>query len=202
MWQHTHARVVMGAALVLIGLAAWPSTQRYIDRADRPLLSERGSHAKRHYRPSGTAPPGPVATATCYDPSYATPWPQVNTDELCKCNHYDGETGAGQTGAYTALYGGLVLCWQKANPYIQGQAKIVPQNTSFSACISACTGSLDRARRAEEAGLVTREAPGDYWFCHAVNFIQDELCEFVGVIGGYDYTPHENAWVFPGLGSG
>ncbi len=114
-------------------------------------------------------------------------------EQLCKCSYYDLEMSDP----------GGVRCWVTCDPYKPKQIKVVPDNDKLSSCINACTGSFEKAKRAAETGLDVSKRQDEYWVCHAVNFIEGELCEFVGELGGYTYTPWgASCWLYPGLGTG
>ncbi|KAJ8122881.1 hypothetical protein O1611_g9730 [Lasiodiplodia mahajangana] len=65
-----------------------------------------------------------------------------------------------------------------------------------------CGGSFEKAKRAQEAGLEVRQED-DYWFCHAVNFIEGELCEFIGEVDDFTYKAGgSDCWIYPGFNPG
>lgn len=137
-------------------------------------------------------PSGPDPNEQCYRPR--SPLDPVDYDRLCKCDYYDPES-------YDA---GFVRCWVTCNPYKPGQYKSMPEyKDKLSSCITGCQGSYEKAKRAVEAGIDVSKRQDEYWFCHAVNFFEGELCEFIGPIGGYDYTPWATScWVDTSFGTG
>ncbi|RWA10073.1 hypothetical protein EKO27_g5027 [Xylaria grammica] len=136
-------------------------------------------------------PSGPDPNEDCYRPS---PFDEpIDIDQLCKCDYYDPEMSDP----------GGVQCWVTCDPYKPDQFKVVPDNDKLSSCINACLGSFEKAKRAVEAGIDISKRQDEYWFCHAVNFVEGELCEFIGDIGGYTYTPWAaSCWQVPGLPTG
>lgn len=36
--------------------------------------------------------------------------------------------------------------------------------------------------------MVKRITSDEYWFCHGVNFVEGELCEFIGEVAVRDWT--------------
>ncbi|KAI1361892.1 hypothetical protein F5Y08DRAFT_355728 [Xylaria arbuscula] len=147
-------------------------------------------------RPSATPtktgiPSGPDPGEQCYRP---TPSDFVDYDQLCKCDYYDPESAEA----------GSVRCWVTCNPYKPDQYKSMPEyKDSLSACIIACQGSHDKAKRAAEAGIDISKRQDEYWFCHAVNFAEGQLCEHIGAVGGIEYTPWAaSCWQDPYLGTG
>lgn len=136
-------------------------------------------------------PSGPDPNEHCYRPK--SPLEDVNYDELCKCDYYDPES----------FEAGNVSCWVTCDPYKPEQFKVVPENDKLSSCIRACLGSFEKAKRAVEAGIDVSKRQDEYWFCHAVNFVEGELCEFVGAIGEYRYTPWSTScYEVPGIPGG
>ncbi|KAI8632864.1 hypothetical protein F5Y19DRAFT_419248 [Xylariaceae sp. FL1651] len=147
--------------------------------------------ASHHPHPTGI-PSGPDPGEDCYRPSPLEQNPDL--DRLCQCSYYDPEM---------ADVGG-VQCWVTCNAYKPEQTKIVPQNDKFTSCINACAGSFEKAKRAVDAGIdLSKRQDDEYWFCHGINFIEGELCEFFGDIGGETYTPYgASCWLYPGIGTG
>ncbi|KAI3324812.1 hypothetical protein HD806DRAFT_493701 [Xylariaceae sp. AK1471] len=124
--------------------------------------------------PTTTAPPQP----TCEEPPQReTGYPDY--DKYCKCPGTYKATTPGWGNPYL----GLVRCDTKcapANP-TQRASHAVNDNlgggsnlANLSACMNACTGSFEKSKR---------QVDDDYWFCHGVNFIEGELCEFIGTLG-------------------
>ncbi|KAI0531881.1 hypothetical protein GGR58DRAFT_492043 [Xylaria digitata] len=186
-------------ALTQVTYATNPVVNRSLRSPAHVSLPHRGSScyssAPSSPRPTPTQSPGipsgPDPDEDCYRPS---PFDEnIDYDQLCKCSYYDPEMSAP----------GGVQCWVTCNAYKPEQTKIVPNNDKLTSCISACMGSFEKAKRAVEAGVDVSKRQDEYWFCHAVNFIEGELCEFVGGLGGYTYTPWgASCWQVPGLGTG
>jgi hypothetical protein len=98
-----------------------------------------------------------------------------------------------------------VSCWINCTPLRPEQVLSVPEHKdSLNDCINACQWSFEKAKRDAWEGLdVPRRRRDDYWFCHAINFIEDELCEFIGEPGGIEYDPWgKSCWEVPGLPHG
>jgi hypothetical protein len=124
----------------------------------------------------------------CEDPpNQATGYPVY--DSFCRCPPYSADTGA-----WGNQYLGLARCETKCTPVNPTQTLIRPENDSFDACIKACTGSFEKAKRYQK-----RQDP-DYWFCHGVNFIKGELCEFIGTTEDMTFEAGtSNCWYLDGL---
>lgn len=162
------------------------ASQGRSDRADGPLLAQRNSGRARGLKylrsPTGTAVSAPMPTETCYNPPLSVPASQIDVDELCKCDSYP-QPDANPIPYYnTGIYGGRVYCETTCKPIYSNQTLIVDANESLSQCIGACDGSFEK-----KAKRITSD---EYWFCHGVNFIQGELCQFIGAIAYSDWqTP-------------
>ncbi|KAI8946827.1 hypothetical protein F4801DRAFT_563080 [Xylaria longipes] len=187
----------------LLGLVSLGAAY-HADRADRALKLEarQGGIGRRHAKcpGTGTAPPTPTPTTSCEVPD-PTANPVDWEAEVCKCGPYKGGHPYGpytiNNNWYEYIYGGYARCDVRCNQRYPSQTKVVPNNASFRECIDTCTGSFEKAKRAQDAGLEVRQ-DDDYWFCHAVNFIQGELCEFVGEIEGFTYTAGgSDCWIYP-----
>ncbi|KAJ2995794.1 hypothetical protein NUW58_g1171 [Xylaria curta] len=121
---------------------------------------------------AGTAFAAPSKTCstpppqTCEEPpNQTTGYP--NYDLFCKCPAKE-EFGWGNP------YLGLVRCDTKCAPANEQQREEHNDKAeSLSTCMNACTGSFEKTKRQND----------DYWFCHGVNFIQGELCEYIGSLG-------------------
>ncbi|TGJ87939.1 hypothetical protein E0Z10_g874 [Xylaria hypoxylon] len=111
----------------------------------------------------GSIPSGPDLDEGCYKP---TPFENVDYDRFCMCSYYDPET----------FDAGGVRSWVTCDPYNHEQTKTVHNNDKLSSCINACSKSFEKAKRAAEAGVDLSKRQDEYWFCHAVNFIEGELC--------------------------
>ncbi|CAN8097730.1 unnamed protein product [Discula destructiva] len=154
------------------------------DRADGPLLAQRNNGCSRGLKyigsPTGTSASA-APTETCYNPPLSVPASEVDVDKLCKCDTYL-QPDENPIPYYNAgFYGGKAYCWSTCKPTYPNQTRIVDANESFSQCMNACDGSFEKAKRTTS---------DDYWFCHGVNFIQGELCEFIGQIAYYQWpTP-------------
>ncbi|KAI1085356.1 hypothetical protein F5B20DRAFT_518023 [Whalleya microplaca] len=128
---------------------------------------------------------------TCEDPNQTTGYPDY--DLFCKCPPY-----APDSPAFGNPHLGLVSCDTKCSPADPTQTLVRPENDSLSSCMKACTGSFEKAKRAQDTGLDTRQE--DYWFCHGINFIEGELCEFFGSIGSREFVEGGgNCWYLDGL---
>ncbi|KAI1126204.1 hypothetical protein F5Y10DRAFT_216010 [Nemania abortiva] len=200
--------MLLGKALVL-GLTSLGAAHQYEDRADRALkLAVRHGGINRKYAKcvgTGTASPTPTPTTTCEIPDPTSNPVDWNTD-VCKCGPYKGGNPYGpytiNNNWYEYIFGGYARCDVRCNQRYSKQTKVVPNNASFQDCIYACTGSFEKAKRAQEAGLKVRQQD-DYWFCHAVNFKQGELCEFVGEIEDFTYKAGgSDCWIYPGFNPG
>lgn len=151
------------------------------DRADGPLLAQRNHDRllpkglKYLRSPTGTAA-APAPTETCYNPPLSVPASQVNVDELCQCASYP-QWDENPNPYYNAgIYGeGKVYCETTCVPKYANQTKTVDATGSLSQCISACDGSFEKRKG-------KRISSDEYWFCHGVNFIQGELCQFIGEV--------------------
>ncbi|KAI0880734.1 uncharacterized protein GGS22DRAFT_174077 [Annulohypoxylon maeteangense] len=130
--------------------------------------------------PTTTTAPGTSST-TCENPNQTTGYPDYNA--FCQCPPYTADSPA-----YGNPYLGLVRCDTKCAPANPTQVATHPENGSLQDCMNACTGSFEKAKRAEEGGLEARQGDPDYWFCHGVNFIQGELCEFIGQLGTREFV--------------
>ncbi|KAI0156740.1 hypothetical protein GGR52DRAFT_566178 [Hypoxylon sp. FL1284] len=127
--------------------------------------------------PTPTVPEGTTST-TCDNPNQTTGYPDYNV--FCKCPPYSPDSIA-----YGNKWLGLVRCDYTCYPANPTQTVIRPENDSLQSCMSACTGSFEKAKRGEFE-LGTRQDE-DYWFCHGVNFIEGELCEFIGQQGSREF---------------
>lgn len=159
-----------------------PSHAHLHDRADASLLAQRNNNNLRpkglkYLRsPTGTAA-APAPTPTCYNPPLTVPASQVQVDELCQCASYpqwdenpNPYYNAGEFGD------GKVYCQTTCVPKYANQTKSVDATGSLSACMNACDGSFDKRRKEK------RISSDEYWFCHGVNFIEGELCQFIGEV--------------------
>ncbi|KAI0004850.1 hypothetical protein F4779DRAFT_599055 [Xylariaceae sp. FL0662B] len=130
-------------------------------------------------------------TAPCEDPSQTTGYPDY--DAFCKCRPY-----APDSPAFGNPHLGLISCDTKCSPANPTQTLVRPENDSLSSCMNACTGSFEKVKLARGARLDARQE--DYWFCHGVNFIQGELCEFFGSIGSREFVGGGgDCWYLDGL---
>ncbi|KAH9905393.1 hypothetical protein F4778DRAFT_729858 [Xylariomycetidae sp. FL2044] len=118
-----------------------------------------------------------TARSMCENPSPVETTGYPDYDAYCQCPPYDADTPA-----YGNPYLGLVKCETRCSPANPTQTLVRPENDSLASCMNACTGSFEKMKRDREAGLVSRQGD-DYWFCHAVNFVPGELCEFIGELG-------------------
>lgn len=156
-----------------------PSHSHPRDRADGPLLAQRSNDLRpkglKYLRsPTGTAAPAP--TPTCYNPPLSVPASQVHVDELCQCASYpqwdenpNPYYNAGEYG------GGKVYCETTCVPKYANQTRTVDVTGSLSACMNACDGSFEKRKG-------KRISSDEYWFCHGVNFIEGQLCQFIGEV--------------------
>ncbi|KAI1177337.1 hypothetical protein F4777DRAFT_213029 [Nemania sp. FL0916] len=121
--------------------------------------------------PSPTCPTPP--TQTCKEPpNQTTGYP--NYDLFCHCSPYNKTTTWGNP------YLGLVTCDTKCTPKKPEQREAHNDKaTSLSDCMKACTGSFEKVKRRSD----------DNWFCHGVNFIEGQLCEFIGSLGKKTLEP-------------
>ncbi|KAI0378667.1 hypothetical protein F5Y04DRAFT_143278 [Hypomontagnella monticulosa] len=126
--------------------------------------------------PTPTTPSESTGTA-CENPNQTTGYPDYNA--FCQCPPY-----AANSPAYGNPYLGLVRCDVTCRPAVASQTLVRPENGSLDACMKACTGSFEKAKRGE---LENRQ-DDDYWFCHGVNFKQGELCEFIGAVGTQEFV--------------
>ncbi|KAI8633225.1 hypothetical protein F5Y19DRAFT_417183 [Xylariaceae sp. FL1651] len=193
----------------LISLISLGAANRHHDRADSALKLEarHGGIGQRlaKYRGTGTAPPIPTPTTTCAVPD-STANPVEWDTEVCQCGPYKGGHAYGpytvKNNWYEYNLGGYARCDVRCNQRYAAQTRIVPSNESFSACIYACSGSFEKAKRAQEAGLEVRQ-DDNYWFCHTVNFKEGELCEFVGEVESFTYQAGgSDCWIYPGFNPG
>ncbi|XXH04323.1 hypothetical protein Hte_010737 [Hypoxylon texense] len=140
--------------------------------------------------PTPTVASGPTASA-CDKPNQTTGYPDYNS--FCQCPPYTPDSIA-----FGNPYLGLVRCDTKCYPAVSTQTLIRPENDSLDSCMKACTGSFEKAKRGEfELGA---RQDGDYWFCHGVNFIQGELCEFIGSLGSREFIAGgSDCWYLDGL---
>ncbi|GAW25631.1 hypothetical protein SAMD00023353_1001000 [Rosellinia necatrix] len=115
-------------------------------------------------RNCSTTPPPPT---TCQEPAnQTTGYPDYN--KFCACSPYTEMTAWGNP------YLGLVHCDTKCAPAKDSQREQHNDKAdSLDSCKNACTGSFEKAKRQD----------GEYWFCHGVNFVKGELCEFIGQKG-------------------
>ncbi|KAI0099226.1 hypothetical protein GGR51DRAFT_398377 [Nemania sp. FL0031] len=107
-------------------------------------------------------------TPTCQEPpNQTTGYPDY--DLFCHCSPYTKQTSWGNP------YLGLVTCDTKCTPKNPTQREAHNDKAdSLSTCMNACTGSFEKAKR---------QSDDDYWFCHGVNFVEGQLCEFIGSLG-------------------
>ncbi|KAH8156133.1 hypothetical protein CIB48_g12115 [Xylaria polymorpha] len=194
----------------LLGLVSLGAAAYHADRADRALKldARHGGIGRRHAKclGTGTAPPTPTPTPTSCEVPDPTSNPVDWEAEVCKCGPYKGGHAYGpytiNNNWYEYIFGGYARCDVRCNQRYPSQTKVVPNNASFQECIYACSGSFEKAKRAQDAGLEVRQ-DDDYWFCHAVNFIQGELCEFVGEIEDFTYTAGgSDCWIYPSFNPG
>ncbi|KAI1773595.1 hypothetical protein F4818DRAFT_421067 [Hypoxylon cercidicola] len=140
--------------------------------------------------PTSTVASSPTASA-CDKPNQTTGYPDYNS--FCQCPPYTPDSVA-----FGNPYLGLVRCDTKCHPAVATQTLIRPENDSLDSCMEACTGSFEKAKRGE-FDLDTRR-DSDYWFCHGVNFIQGELCEFIGSLGTREFIAGgSDCWYLDGL---
>ncbi|KAI3392636.1 hypothetical protein diail_5424 [Diaporthe ilicicola] len=126
---------------------------------------------------SATRTSYPQPTPTCYIPGSLTPWYDVDANALCQCDHYMWDDGSAVANA--GWDGGQAICGATCVPQVANQTRLVNEASgSFSECMGACMGSFDKSKKLKDK----RQAEGDYWFCHGVNFKKGELCQFVGAI--------------------
>lgn len=181
------------------------SSYLHVDRADPALLAYRndGHHRGLKYlrSPTGTQSTPPLSTGTspavpvetCFNPPISQVVTGVDADELCQCppsTYYRGKY-------YTLDYGynGQARCEATLVPIYSNQTRVVGNNNSFIACMTACVGSFDKKKRGLGGDIIEARQYSPYWFCHGVNFIQDELCEFIGAVSHYDFpTPGVRSW--------
>ncbi|KAI6087283.1 hypothetical protein F4821DRAFT_236813 [Hypoxylon rubiginosum] len=140
--------------------------------------------------PTPTVASGPTASA-CDTPNQTTGYPDYNA--FCQCPPYTPDSIA-----FGNPYLGLVRCDTKCSPAVASQTLVRPENDSLDACMKACTGSFEKAKRGEFD--LDRRQNGDYWFCHGVNFVQGELCEFIGSLGSREFIAGgSDCWYLDGL---
>lgn len=163
-----------------------PSHAHLHDRADEPLLAQRNNNNNDHIRPKGLkylhSPTGtatgsaPIPSQTCYNPPLTVPASQVHVDELCQCASYPQWDESPNPYYNAGLYGnGKVYCETTCVPKYANQTKTVDATGSLSACMNACDGSFEKRKE-------KRITSDEYWFCHGVNFIEGELCQFIGEV--------------------
>ncbi|KAI1396130.1 hypothetical protein F4819DRAFT_150925 [Hypoxylon fuscum] len=142
---------------------------------------------KRDDSPTPTVPSGPTVPG-CDVPNQTTGYPDYNA--FCHCPPY-----APDSIAFGNPYLGLVRCDTKCYPADLTQTLVRPENDSLASCMNACSGSFEKAKRE----LGTRQ-DDDYWFCHGVNFVQGELCEFIGSLGSREFIAGgSDCWYVDGL---
>jgi hypothetical protein len=177
--------------LFALGQVAQAEPTRAI-RAPLNAPVPRGGKSKCSAGPSYPASPSPSPSPTGHpipsgpgSPCYRPEWndPNIIIDDLCKCDYYTPEME----------YVANVECWTECKPYVDSERKSVPQfKDSLSACINGCYGTFEKKAKRQ-----------DDWFCHAINFVEGELCEFLGVVGAIDYDPWgKNCFRIPELGTG
>ncbi|KAI5923629.1 hypothetical protein F4810DRAFT_710371 [Camillea tinctor] len=138
--------------------------------------------------PTLTPDPDPSSCSTP-DPAQTTGYPDYN--QFCQCRPY-----AAESPPRGNPYLGLVRCETVCAPADPAQRRVRPENESLAACVNACTGSYER--RADKR----QEGGGEYWFCHGVNFVKGELCEFIGSRGGMEFREGgSDCWYLDGLDS-
>ncbi|KAI1825644.1 hypothetical protein F4861DRAFT_501089 [Xylaria intraflava] len=122
---------------------------------------------------AGFAASVPRPTKTCSEPPNQTTG-NPNYDTFCKCESYANETAWGNP------YLGLESCDTKCAPADAAQtAAHNDQAGSMTTCMNACSGSFEKSKRRGDG----------YWFCHGVNFVEGELCEFIGALGAKTLVP-------------
>ncbi|KAI1393137.1 uncharacterized protein F4822DRAFT_1297 [Hypoxylon trugodes] len=154
-------------ASFFIGLLALSSTAA---AAGGAVLKRDGS------APTATTTPGATST-TCDNPNQTTGYPDYSS--FCQCPPYTADSPA-----FGNPYLGLVKCDTTCTPANATQTLDHPETGSLSDCINACTGSYEKAKR---DGLESRQDDG-YWYCHGVNFIQGQLCQFIGELGTREFN--------------
>ncbi|CAN8096471.1 unnamed protein product [Discula destructiva] len=185
------------------------------DRADGPLLAYRNDGHRRGLKnlrsPTGTYPtpplstgstsPPPPPTETCFNPPKTQVVLLDGADALCQCSN--STYYASQYYRLTYAYTGKARCEATLKPVYANQTQSVPGGVeSFSLCMERCVGSFDKRKRDAAAGVAGQEGAAvearqytPYWFCHGVNYIPGELCEFVGPVGSYEFpTPGVQSW--------
>lgn len=132
---------------------------------------------------AGTSFAAPSATSssaasTCVDPAnQTTGYPDYNT--FCQCSPYAESTSWGNP------YLGLVSCDTTCAPKVASQREAHNDKAdSLATCMNACSGSFEKKAK--------RQGNDDYWFCHGVNFVQGELCEFIGSLGEKTFASGSN----------
>ncbi|KAI3321643.1 hypothetical protein HD806DRAFT_524095 [Xylariaceae sp. AK1471] len=167
---------------------------RSLQPAVQVSVPPRSPHRRSSPSPSPTRHSIPSwPSLPCYRPDWRDK--NIIIDDLCKCDYYTPDM----------VFAAEVECWVHCIPYRPEQVLSVPEHKgSLSGCINACQGSFEKAKRDAWEGVdAVKRRQDDYWFCHAINFIEGELCEFIGEIGGGEYDPWgRNCWQVPGLGSG
>ncbi|KAI0410010.1 hypothetical protein F4802DRAFT_10491 [Xylaria palmicola] len=120
-----------------------------------------------------------LPSQTCKEPpNQTTGYPDY--DLYCRCP-------AKEERAWGNPHLGLVRCDTTCAPANPEQRAAHNESVgALSACMNACTGSFERAKR--EAG--------EYWFCHGVNFVEGELCEFFGSLGQKTFKPGSDSHCF------
>ncbi|KAI2602553.1 hypothetical protein GGR54DRAFT_495070 [Hypoxylon sp. NC1633] len=158
------------------------------------LAATAGATLARRSAPTPTTPSESTST-TCDNTNQTTGYPDY--DAFCKCPPYTADSPA-----FGNPYLGLVRCGTQCRPADATQTLVRPENDSLKSCMGACTGSFEKAKRGE-AELSAKRDNGS-WFCHGVNFIQGELCEFIGSVGTRNFVGGgSDCWYLNGLdGSG
>ncbi|KAI8629663.1 hypothetical protein F5Y19DRAFT_73182 [Xylariaceae sp. FL1651] len=134
--------------------------------------------------PTPTTSAEPSQTTCENPPNQTTGYPDY--DLFCKCPPYSADSTA-----WGNQYLGLVRCDTKCAPANPTQRAAHPENDKLSSCMNACTGSFEKSKR---------QVDGDYWFCHGVNFIEGELCEFIGTLGETTFEAGgSDCWYLNGL---
>ncbi|KAL7625928.1 hypothetical protein AAE478_002697 [Parahypoxylon ruwenzoriense] len=147
---------------------------------------------ERDDSPTPTTPDGTIGTACDNPPNQTTGYPDYNS--FCQCPPYSSGSPA-----FGNPYLGLVRCDTKCHPADAAQTLVRPENDSLASCMNACTGSFEKAKRGE-LELGARQDDDNYWFCHGVNFVQGELCEFIGSIGTREFVEGgSDCWYLDGL---
>ncbi|KAI2612726.1 uncharacterized protein GGS25DRAFT_518411 [Hypoxylon fragiforme] len=133
--------------------------------------------------PNPTIPREATGT-TCENPNQTTGYPDYNA--FCQCPPY-----AADSPAFGNPHLGLVRCETKCMPADSAHRVSRPETGSLDECMKACSGSF------EKRGLEERQQD---WFCHGVNFMQGQLCEFIGSIGATEFVEGgSDCWYMDGL---